>query len=40
VNVNNVFNKLYFTPDADTYVNMGVLPGVGREVFVTLKGKF
>jgi iron complex outermembrane receptor protein len=40
VNVNNVFNKLYFIPDADTYVNMGVLPGVGREVFVTLKGKF
>jgi iron complex outermembrane receptor protein len=40
VNVNNVFNKLYFIPDADTYVNMGVLPGVGREIFVTLKGKF
>jgi iron complex outermembrane receptor protein len=40
VNVNNLFDKLYFTPDADTYVNMGVLPGVGREVFVTLKGKF
>ena len=40
VNVNNLFNKLYFTPDADTYVNMGVLPGVGREVFVTLKGHF
>jgi iron complex outermembrane receptor protein len=40
INVNNLFNKLYFTPDADTYVNMGVLPGVGREVFVTLKGRF
>jgi len=37
LNINNLFNKLYFTPDADTYVNMGVLPGIGREVFVTLK---
>jgi iron complex outermembrane receptor protein len=40
LNVNNLFDKLYFTPDADTYVNMGVLPGIGREVFVTLKGRF
>ncbi|HXQ17032.1 MAG TPA: TonB-dependent receptor, partial [Caulobacteraceae bacterium] len=40
LNIDNLFNKLYFTPDADTYVNMGVLPGVGREFFVTLKGRF
>ena len=30
LNINNLFDKLYFTPDADTYVNMGVLPGIGR----------
>ncbi len=40
INVNNLFDKLYFTPDADTYVNMGVLPGVGREIFATLKARF
>jgi iron complex outermembrane receptor protein len=40
LNVNNVFNEIYFTPDADTFVNTGALPGVGREFFVTLRGKF
>ncbi|HEX4098752.1 MAG TPA: TonB-dependent receptor, partial [Caulobacteraceae bacterium] len=40
LNINNLFNKLYFTPDADTYVNMGVLPGIGREFFFTLKAKY
>jgi iron complex outermembrane receptor protein len=39
-NIDNLFNKLYFTPDADTYVNMGVLPGIGREFFFTLKAKY
>jgi iron complex outermembrane recepter protein len=40
LNIDNLFNKLYFTPDADTYLNMGALPSVGREFFVTLKGRF
>ena len=40
VNINNLFNKLYFTPDAGVYLDMGVLPGVGREVFFTVKGHF
>jgi iron complex outermembrane recepter protein len=39
-NVDNLTNQLYFTPDADTYVNMGALPGVGREWRVTLKQRF
>ena len=40
LNVDNLTNELYFTPDADTYVNLGALPGVGREWRVTLKQKF
>ena len=40
LNINNLFDKLYFTPDADTYLNMGALPSVGRELFLTLKGRF
>jgi len=39
-NVDNVFNKLYFIPDADSYVNLGALPGVGREWRVTFKRRF
>jgi iron complex outermembrane receptor protein len=39
-NVDNLTDQLYFTPDADTYVNMGALPGVGREWRVTFKRKF
>jgi iron complex outermembrane receptor protein len=39
-NVDNLSNTLYFTPDADSYVNLGALPGVGREWRVTLKQKF
>jgi iron complex outermembrane receptor protein len=40
LNVDNVFDKLYFTPDADTYVNLAALPSTGREWRVTLKRKF
>lgn len=41
VNIENLFNKLYFTPNSDpTYVNMSALPGVGREFQVTLKRRF
>jgi iron complex outermembrane receptor protein len=40
VNVDNVFDKLYFTPDADTYVNLAALPSTGRIWRVTLKRKF
>lgn len=40
LNVDNVFDKLYFTPDADTYANLGALPGKGREWRITLKRTF
>ena len=40
VNIDNLFDKLYFIPDADTYVNLAALPGVGRMWRVTLKRKF
>jgi iron complex outermembrane receptor protein len=40
LNIDNLTNQLYFTPDADTYVNMGALPGIGREWRVTLKQRF
>ncbi|MGR4864144.1 TonB-dependent siderophore receptor [Caulobacter sp. LARHSG274] len=40
LNIDNLFNKLYFTPDADTYANLGALPGKGREWRVTLKRTF
>jgi len=41
VNVTNLTDKLYFTPNSDpTYVNVAVLPGIGREWRVTLKRKF
>lgn len=40
VNVENLFNKLYFTPDQDVYANVAALPGRGREWRVTLKRKF
>ena len=36
-NVDNLTDKLYFTPDADTYANLGALPSVGREWRLTLK---
>ncbi|QUD87152.1 TonB-dependent siderophore receptor [Phenylobacterium montanum] len=40
VNVDNLLDKLYFTPDQDTYANVGALPGRGREWRVTLKRSF
>lgn len=40
LNVDNLADQLYFTPDADTYVNLGALPGVGREWRVTFKRRF
>jgi len=39
-NVDNLFDKFYFTPDADTYANLGALPGKGREWRATLKRTF
>jgi iron complex outermembrane receptor protein len=40
LNVDNLFDAFYFTPDADTYANLGALPGKGREWRVTLKRTF
>jgi iron complex outermembrane receptor protein len=40
VNVNNLADARYFTPDADTYANLGALPGLGRTWKVTLKRLF
>lgn len=40
VNVNNLADTRYFTPDADTYANLGALPGLGRTWKVTLKRLF
>ncbi|WP_426011847.1 TonB-dependent siderophore receptor [Caulobacter sp. DWR2-3-1b2] len=39
-NIDNLFDKLYFTPDADSYANLGALPSKGREWRVTLARKF
>jgi iron complex outermembrane receptor protein len=41
LNIDNLFDKLYFTPNADpTYANVAALPSVGREWRLTLKRKF
>jgi iron complex outermembrane receptor protein len=40
LNVDNLTDQLYFTPDADTYVNLGALPGVGRQWRLTFKRRF
>lgn len=41
LNVDNLFDKLYFTPNSDpTYVNMSAIPSIGREWRVTLKKTF
>jgi len=40
VNVDNVTNARYFTPDADTYSNLGALPGIGRTWRITFKREF
>jgi iron complex outermembrane receptor protein len=39
-NIDNLFDELYFTPDADSYANLGALPSKGREWRVTLSRKF
>ncbi len=40
LNVDNLTDQLYFTPDADSYVNLGALPGVGRQWRLTFKRRF
>jgi iron complex outermembrane receptor protein len=40
LNVDNIANARYFTPDADTYANLGALPGQGRTWRITLKREF
>jgi iron complex outermembrane receptor protein len=41
VNVDNLFDKLYFTPNSDPiYANVSALPSVGREWRVTMKRWF
>ncbi len=40
VNVNNLADTRYFTPDADTYANLAALPGVGRTWRITLRRAF
>ena len=40
LNADNVGNTRYFTPDADTYANLGALPGIRRTWRITLKRDF
>ena len=40
VNLDNLFDTLYFTPAADIYANLAALPGRGREWRVTLTRSF
>jgi iron complex outermembrane receptor protein len=40
INVDNLFDTLYFTPDADVYANLGAVPGRGREWRFSLKRSF
>jgi len=40
VNVDNLADARYFTPDADTYANLAALPGVGRTWRFTIKRAF
>jgi iron complex outermembrane receptor protein len=40
VNVNNLADARYFTPDADVYANLAALPGVGRTWRITVKRDF
>ena len=40
INVDNLFDKLYFTPDADVFANLGAVPGRGREWRLSLKRTF
>ena len=40
VNIDNLFDQRYFTPAADVYANVAVLPGVGRTWRVALRRTF
>jgi len=40
VNVDNLADARYFTPDADTYANLAALPGIGRTWRITIKREF
>lgn len=40
LNIDNLADKLYFTPDADVYANLGTVPGRGREWRLSLKRTF
>ena len=40
LNAGNIANTRFFTPDADTYANLGALPGIGRTWRVSLKREF
>lgn len=40
VNVDNLFDKLFFTPVADVYANVAAVPSVGRTWRVALKRSF
>jgi iron complex outermembrane recepter protein len=40
VNVDNLADARYFTPDADTYANLAALPGIGRTWRITIKRTF
>jgi iron complex outermembrane receptor protein len=40
VNVDNLADARYFTPDADTYANLAALPGIGRTWRITIKRMF
>ena len=39
-NIDNLFDQAFFTPVADVYANVAVLPGVGRTWRLTLKRSF
>lgn len=40
LNVDNLLDETYFTPDADVYANLGALPGRGREWRVKATRRF
>ena len=39
-NIDNLTDERYFTPVADVYANVAVLPGVGRTWRITLRRSF
>ena len=40
LNLDNVLDARFFTPDADTYANLGALPGMGRRWRIALSRSF